>query len=424
MSRQRCVRALAALALALAVGALAAPAPALATPTCADPGSVSAAVPWPQTNLAFQRAWPVATGSGVLVAVLDSGVDAGHPQLTGKVATGADFLHGNGGPGGTTDCVGHGTAVSSVIVAQSRSDSGLLGVAPGARILPVTVSEKEAAGDNSTGDAATPAQFGAAVRWAVQHHARVLNLSVVYYTDHPEIRSAIEYALANDVVVVAAVGNLGADTDRNPTPYPAAYPGVIGVGAVDRTGAATRFSGHGGYVDLVAPGDEVVAATPNHGHAQYAGTSLATGFVSGTVALVRQYWPALTVQQVAQRLAATADPAAGGAAPDYYGRGLVDPYRAVTDRLDAGQQVDAPVAPVDRFDAAAQAAAAHARVVRRRALAVAALGGALAVVALVAAGARRRGRRTRWQAARAQEIPPAQDDTDPVPVGLFEQPPG
>jgi len=225
MGRRR-VRSVAGVLLAVASLLGLATAPSWADPaplvlraaTCMEPGNPSTAVPWPQTMLGFDRVWPLSTGAGVTVAVLDSGVDSHQPQLRGHVATGADFLHGNGKAGGTTDCVGHGTAIASIIAAQHQDDSGLRGVAPDARILPVTVSEKSAANDNGLGDAATPAQFGAALRWAVDHGAEVVNVSVVYYTDYPEIRSAVEYALANNVVIVAAVGNLGADNDKNPTP--------------------------------------------------------------------------------------------------------------------------------------------------------------------------------------------------------------
>ncbi len=408
------------LAAALTGALLAVPSPASAEVSCAQPGSTSTAVPWPQSELGFDRAWATATGDGVTVAVLDSGVDAGHPQLRGHIATGADFLHRGGGPPGDSDCVGHGTAVASLIAAQAQDESGLRGVAPGARILPVTVSEKSAASSDESGDAATPAQFGAAVRWAVQEGAEVINLSVVYYTDYPEIRSAIEDAIADNVVVVAAVGNLGDANDGNPTPYPAAYPDVIGVGAVDRTGVVARYSAHGSYVDVVAPGEAVVAATPGGGSAEYGGTSLAAAFVSGAAALVRQYWPELTVAQLAERLRATADPAAGGADASYYGHGLIDPYRAVTQRLGSVPALDQPAAPVQPDDAEATAAAARERRVRAQSLVIATLGAVVAVLAVVAIAARRRGRRTKWRPTRADPPPAWPDDRNLAPVGLFD----
>ena len=145
------------------------------------------------------------------------------------------------------------------------------------------------------------------------------------------------------MVVVAAAGNNGTTEKGNPTPYPAAYPGVIGVGAITRDGVRAAFSQHGDYVDLVAAGEGVTMAAPGSGHTARQGTSFATPYVAATAALLLQRFPGLTPAQVQRRLVATADPAPGGRRSDEYGYGLLNPYRALTETL--GPEVPPPPAP-------------------------------------------------------------------------------
>ncbi len=409
--------AVALLTLAVAAVLAAAGAPAYAQPGCLPPGQVIAATPWAQKTLAPERVWPLATGVGVVVAVLDSGVDAAHPQLQSHVQPGADFLTDRRRPG-TSDCVGHGTAVASLIAAQPADGTGFRGIAPDATILPVTVSEKEGLREDEQGRALSPADFAEALRWAVSQGATVVNLSVTFFADYPEVRDAVRFALDSNVVVVAAVGNLG--RDANPTPYPAAYDGVIGVGAIDVTGQVLPESGHGPFVGLVAPGDQIVAATPGHGHATWRGTSFATPFVAGVAALVRQYWPTLTARQVAERLYATASPAPGGPGSPYYGHGIIDPYRAVTERLAAGppRAAPSPVAPgVDPF-AVADRAQSQQR--WRTALIASGAGGVIAVAVVTMLAVRRSGRRQHWRPTRAQPLRPQPEDMDDGPAELFD----
>lgn len=409
-------------------------APAYAAPRCLEPGKLLAPVPWHQKLLAPERAWPLATGAGVTVAVLDSGVEGRHPQLRGQVSAGADFLNaakpaakpaasGRAAPRtsrpnrGDTDCVGHGTAVASLIAARSAEGTGFQGVAPGASILPVVVSEKQGVTDREQGRATPPAEFAKALRWAVAQRARVVNLSVTFYSDHAEVRSAVQFALERDVVVVAAVGNLGGD--GNPVPYPAAYPGVIGVGAIGGSGQVLPESGHGSFVDLVAPGDAIVAATLRSGHTTWRGTSFAAPLVAGSAALVRQYWPELDARQVADRLVATASPAPGGRNSPYYGNGVVDPYRAVTERFapeTARRAVDAVRYEPDH---AAQQREQRQRQQWRGAVTVAGVGGGATLLVVAGAVALRNGRRRGWRPGRARPLPVAPDVGD-APVRLFD----
>jgi membrane-anchored mycosin MYCP len=221
----------------------------------------------------------LATGAGVRVAVVDSGVDAALPQLKGRVAAGRDLLAGR------APCAGHGTAVAAAIVA----------VAPGVTIVPVRVS------DGDPGDADGIGRLAQGIRWAAGR-AAVINISLVIGVDDPRVRAAVTVAQRRGAVVVAAVGN---DSSR-PVMYPAAYPSVIGVGAILSSGEPASFSPAGPHTDLVAAGD--------------AGTSFSAAFVSGTVALLRERFPALPAAAVADRLVATSDRAR-----------RLNPYRALAE---------------------------------------------------------------------------------------------
>lgn len=390
----------------LAAGMLAAPAlPVNAAdaasrlaPTCASPLAPVrpvAALPWTQQRYDPARLAPLATGAGVTVAVVDSGVDRVHPQLAGQVLTGTDLLD-PGGDGGR-DCAGHGTGVASIIAAQPRTGVAFHGLAPGARILPVRVSEQQVVQGRESGRTVSAADFARAIRWAVDHDADVVNLSVVLYADDPAVHAAVDYAVERDVVLVAAAGNLHDSGD--PRPFPAAYDGVLGVGAIGADGVRAGFSQTGPYVDLVAPGSEVLTAAPGQGHQRVEGTSYAAPFVAATAALLRQYRPELTAVQVVERIIATADPAPG---PGHgYGAGVLNPYRAVTETgpgRPGGPRTVAALAD-DRADAAQLARDARRAAARDRALLVGAVVGTTAVAVVLLALVLPRGARRRWRPA-------------------------
>ncbi|GAA2510329.1 type VII secretion-associated serine protease mycosin [Pilimelia columellifera] len=400
------LRTMAAIA-ASAAAAVAAPSVATAAVTrtaaatrCAPQGPVAARAPessWAQRAMDPQRITPFADGRSVTVAVLDSGVDARHPQLRGQVLPGRDFLAGGRG---SVDCHGHGTGVAGVIAARPAPRSALLGLAPGVRILPIRLTERHEANGQTTGAGADAGQLAAAIRWSVDQGADVLNLSLTLYRDDPAVRKAVAYAVDRDVIMVAAVGNHHDQSARqqgvpDPVPYPAAYPGVLGVGAVDPTGGRVADSQVGGYVDVVAPGGQIVVAWPG-GYSAQSGTSFATPFVSATAALVRQRWPGLTAQQVARRVVATADPAAGGRAA--YGHGMVSPYRAVSDPPGASAAATLPPLGAGGDHGRSTLLAERDRSART-ALALAAAGGGVLLAAGVAATVTARGRRRRWRPA-------------------------
>jgi type VII secretion-associated serine protease mycosin len=396
------LRATAAVALAAATATALTAAPARAAePTCrigaTTPGQRIGAVPWPQQRFAPDRLTSLATGSGVTVAVIDSGVDDNHAQLSGQVLKGTDFLSPGGS--GRRDCVGHGTEVASIIAARKVDRVPFRGLAPGARILPVRISEKQELVDGTaTGETVSAADFAKSIDWAVDHDAQVINLSVVLYQDDAAVRAAVARAVRADVVVVAAAGN---QNDKgNPRPYPAAYDGVLGVGAIVQDGTRLPQSQVGGYVDLVAPGGDVIAAMTGGGQVgELNGTSFATPFVSATAALLRQYYPTVSAQSIIRRIKATADPAPGGKDSTAYGAGVLNPYRALTEAVTSGEPERAVPLPAASVDPKVVATQRQQAKTKRLALWLALGGGLIAAVTVLFAVVIPRGTGRNWRPA-------------------------
>ncbi len=299
---------------------------------CATPSNdLLHGVPWTQQRLAPQRVWDMTTGKGVIVGVVDTGVDASVPQLSGRVLPGVDVVNGSGTA--NTDCYGHGTFVAGIIGAAQVSGTGVAGIAPDVKILPV-----RQANDLNDGTASSLAKSIVA---AVNGGAKVINVSATSFTPTEELRAAVTYAQGHDVVLVASASNEA--QQGNPTAYPAAYPGVIAVGAIGHDGRRTGFSEVGKYLDLVAPGVDIVSLSRGGiGHVLDDGTSYAAPFVAGVAALVRAYHPKLTAPQVKRRLELTADHPAAALPDPEMGWGVVNPYTAVTAVL---PQESGPVAP-------------------------------------------------------------------------------
>ncbi|GAA3819937.1 hypothetical protein GCM10022403_061710 [Streptomyces coacervatus] len=291
---------------------------------------------WVLDVFAMKDTWAVTQGQGVTVAVVDSGVDGSHPDLTGQVLKGKDFT---GGGNAQDDLAGHGTGMASIIAAHGHgagNSSGMIGLAPKAKILPLRTYQKK--NDKNPDEA-----WSAAVRYAVDQGAKVVNLS--FGADGGKTssvgRDAIAYAEAHDVVVVAAAGNTGSVAIEEP----AALPGVVSVGAVDKE--ANRWSGSnsGKGLTLMAPGVEVLSAdtTESPKYSLSNGTSDATAFVSATAALVRAKYPNLTAGQVVNRLIKSASFLGhnGLKAPDEdYGYGIIRPRQAVTMDIPAGPKTN------------------------------------------------------------------------------------
>ncbi|MFC5763529.1 type VII secretion-associated serine protease mycosin [Actinacidiphila bryophytorum] len=302
---------------------------------------------WALAALHAQTAWETSKGAGVTVAVLDTGVDATHPDLTGQVLAGKDLV-GFGASRGDKTWANHGTGMAAIIAGHGHGPgggSGVLGIAPEARILPVRVILEE---KDPKRDQARKSRGGAlpeGIRWAADHGAGVINLSLGddSATAAPVAAEAdaIQYALGKGVVVVASAGNSGDKADRSS--YPAAYPGVIAVAAVDQSGRHPSFSTHRWYASVAAPGEDVVIADPDRKYYDGLGTSAASAYVSGAAALLRSAYPELSPLQIKQVLQDTTRHKPKGGRSDEMGTGEIDPAAALAA---AAKLKPAPLAPV------------------------------------------------------------------------------
>ncbi len=309
-------------------------------------GATIQAQEWWLPGLHVTQAWQSTEGAGITVAVLGTGVAAGHPDLAGSVSTGPDFTGSGRTAGGPLWGI-DGTQVAGIIAGHGHGtggEAGILGIAPAAKILSIRVSLEY--NDPLNADPAIarrlPAAIAEGIIYAVDHGARVIDLPLDPGTagltgqGDPAAaggsraeQAAVTYALRKNVALVAPAGDdaLGPGLLN----YPAAYPGVIAVGAVARDGQLAPFSSRHSYVSLTAPGVSLMAAAPPDDYARISSTSTSSGIVAGLAALILSRYPHLTVAQVTQALT---EGTAGGTTTDQAGRpgaghGTVDAARAV-----------------------------------------------------------------------------------------------
>lgn len=375
---------------------------------CAQADRLTSGTAWPRDMLAIDAVTRFTRGGGVLVAVLSTGVRADNPQLAGRVLAGADAVAGRGTA--NTDCTGTGTRVAGVIAAEPADRSPVVGLAYRATVLPIRVLPDDSSGQG----VATPGAIGRGIELALRNGAQVIVVANPAYQDGQRLRAAVAAATARDVPVIAAAGDLGSAQDDNPTPYPAAYPDVIGVGAVGQDGQIYPKSQHGDYVDLVAPG-VAVPTLQGRGLAEADGTALAAGYVGAAAALIRNRSGKMPVADLTRLLTASASPAVAG---DAFGAGVVNPYAAVTGKITAKQARALPAVSAP----AAERTGAEQR--RRTAAYTGAIIAAIAVAAvLMVTAAIRRSRRQHWRPATAPPLPEYDEPIEPgPPVMLLEQP--
>ncbi|MFF3750006.1 type VII secretion-associated serine protease mycosin [Streptomyces sp. NPDC002018] len=288
---------------------------------------------WHLDTMRAEQMWKTSTGEGVTVAVIDSGVQQ-VPDLDGRLVAGKDF---SVRPGDELDDYGlHGTGIAAMIAAtgESHGGDGAFGLAPGARILPVRV-------DNAAGERGDEME-AVAIRYAADSEAKIINLSRGAPYDGAATREAVKYALEKGKLLFAAVGNDGAYAA---TKYPAATPGVVGVGAVGKDIKATSESQRGPEVDLAAPGADIVTACAGKtGLCNTSGTSDASALASASAALIWSKYPDWTNNQVLRVMLNTAGgPTSGAERNDYIGYGFVRPRIALTDPGDPGPADEYPL---------------------------------------------------------------------------------
>ena len=291
---------------------------------------------WSLQSTHAAAAWTKSTGAGVTVAIIDTGVDESNPDLKGQLVTGA-HLDKTGAlvTGDLTDTFGHGTHVAGII-AGNADGHGITGIAPGAKIMPINV-------DSPLLDGVT---VGTAIRYAADHGANVVNLSLgfddikLFQSDIAPICAASKYAHDHGVIIVASAGNDGEGLDLPSAPADCGDP--ISVAALDNTMQTTSWSSFDPTVSLAAPGANIYSSVPTllsrDRYAVLSGTSMSSPFVAGVAALVLQLHPTWTPDQVKAQLVDTAEDLGPSGFDPRYGYGAVDPAAAV------GASAPAPVA--------------------------------------------------------------------------------
>ncbi|MFC8493771.1 S8 family serine peptidase [Streptomyces sp. NPDC057235] len=308
-----------------AVGLLGALAAVVATWTVAAPAAQADDMRSRQWYLDAMKAdelWKVATGKGVTVAVLDTGVDPTLPELRGKVLPGFDAFNDKGGSGlvGDQDTERHGTNMA-LTIAGSGAAGGAKGIAPGATILPVRTG-------TFVSHEWKPVFKG--IRYAVDNGARIINISSGGPATEGELRewrTVVDYALDKGALIFASSGNSGLETVDH---YPSMLPGVVAVGALDTKGKIAKFSNYGSYMGLTAPGVEIPGRClkDKNKYCAIEGTSQATAIASGAAALIWSAHPDWTANQVLRVMLETAGH--NGPVPSkYIGYGSVRPAQVL-----------------------------------------------------------------------------------------------
>ncbi|WP_436527529.1 S8 family peptidase [Actinoplanes sp. HUAS TT8] len=299
---------------------------------------------WDLATMRAADAWKKSTGSGVTVAVIDTGVDASNVDLAGKVLTGWDATTDKAG--GNTDPNGHGTHVAGTIGAVTGNTIGISSVAPDTKILPVRVLGQDGSGYMS--DAAE------GIVWAADNGAKVINMSLGSSSQVTAVSNAVAYARSKGVTVIAAAGNERGS--GSPVSYPAADPGVIAVAATDSSDHVASYSNAGSYVDVAAPGSSILSTYPaalGRSYATMSGTSMASPHVAGLAALLKAAQPSLTPDQIEQAIEKSAVDLGTAGRDNDYGYGRVDAVAALAAVTSSAPTTAPTTAPTSKAPSAA-----------------------------------------------------------------------
>jgi serine protease len=330
---------------------------------------------WWLRTLHATNAWETTRGSGVTVAVVDTGVDPAQADLTGSVTTGPDYTNSGETAGGPLWGV-HGTEVASLIAGHGHGPgqaNGIIGVAPAAKILSVrvTLEGNDPSLSKQTVAAGLPNAIARGIDWAVRHHATVIDLPLDPVTTSGATgsggstaeRAAVNYALSKHVVLVAPAGDGG--TGTNAVNYPADYHGVIAVGAFDRHFVKAPFSSHQSYVTVTAAGAGVTAGGPSGTYPQLNSTSAASAMVAGIVALIQAQFPALSPAQVTHAITMSTVFHPPGGRANGSGFGTVDAAKALIAAASIVESVPKSAASGTAGQAAPSPPATHSSPIHR-----------------------------------------------------------
>lgn len=284
---------------------------------------------WHLAKIGAPIAWDTAKGDGVVVAVLDSGVDGTHPDLVNKLVPGWNLVDNNSN---TSDVYGHGTEVAGVIGAQSNNGLGVTSIAWGAKIMPVRVSLTTGSAYIST--------IAAGITWAADHGANIANASFATLTGSATIQSAANYMRSKGGLVVVAAGNYGTldSTSNNSS--------VISVSATDSSDALTSWSSYGPYVDVAAPGAGIWSTTRGGGYAAVSGTSFSSPLTAGVLAVMKSANPALSNVVLESILKSTAVDLGTPGVDSYFGAGRINAGAAVAAAAAYGADTAAPTVAI------------------------------------------------------------------------------
>lgn len=270
---------------------------------------------WNLPAIRTEVGWNVTRGSRkIKIAVVDTGVDLNHPDLSHRLTKGYNTLSHDDPP---NDDNGHGTHVAGIIASIPNNAEGVAGITWYNPIIPVKVLNSDGLGGSF--------DVAQGIRWAADHGADVINLSLGNYQPSTVMQEAIRYALKKNIVVVSAAGN---DNSSQPS-FPAAYPGVIGVAAVDWEGNRAPFSNYGDYIDIAAPGVHIASTFSQGQYASLSGTSMAAPHVSALAGLIRSIDPNLRNTEVMNIMTKTTQQAEQTRPKIYYGNGVIDNNNAL-----------------------------------------------------------------------------------------------
>lgn len=278
---------------------------------------------WNLPMINAERGWEISRGNEeVIIAVIDTGVDLNHQDFKGQLVPGYNALNDSNDP---SDDNGHGSHVAGIISASTNNRLGIAGVSWNNKIMPIKAIDADGTG--------TSFDIAKGVRWAVDHGAKVINMSVGNYHPSGVLLDSIRYAHNKGVVLVAASGN---DNTNQPS-YPAAYPEVISVAAVDPYAHRASFSNFGRHIDVAAPGVDIPSVYLNNEYAALSGTSMACPHVAGLAGLILSVAPELNNQEVREIIQSTAKKVEGDGRDDLYGHGIIDVSKALRTALNINE---------------------------------------------------------------------------------------